>query len=237
MTWRHDSNSDPATGSCDQPSGSDEQLALAAQTGCLASFERLVMRYQVPLVHFLLRRTRSREDAEDIAQEAFVRAYQNLHRYRSRWRFRTWLMTIAYRLCLNEMRRRSIRRRNLILHDPHEPLVSLAWPGQGPVEVAAAREESQRLWDVVASVVGEPKLTALWLYYVEELTTEEIGRVLGCSRGAIKTMLCRARKTLLPALARFEREDGAVGATAGVRDGAWMTAAMATPPVDPLGDD
>ena len=68
----------------------DEELARRAQLGCTDSFEELVRRFQVPLLRFLGRRT-SAVDAEDLLQDTFVRAYQNLQRYRSAWRFRTWL--------------------------------------------------------------------------------------------------------------------------------------------------
>ena len=89
---------------------SDEDLAIQAADGCIASFEQLVQRFQVPLVHFLSQRCESREDAEDIAQEAFVRAHSNLHRYQTRWRFSTWLFTIARRLCINHLRRQGVRQ-------------------------------------------------------------------------------------------------------------------------------
>ena len=69
---------------------SDEELVARAQQGCAESFEELVRRYQVPLVHFLRRRGDA-DEAEDVAQEAFLRAYENLARYRPRWRFSTWL--------------------------------------------------------------------------------------------------------------------------------------------------
>jgi DNA-directed RNA polymerase specialized sigma24 family protein len=83
---------------------SDEDLAGRAQEGCSASFEELVRRFQVPLLQFL-QRWAAREDAEDLVQDTFVRAYRNLHRYRSSWRFATWLYTIARRLSINQRRR------------------------------------------------------------------------------------------------------------------------------------
>ena len=62
-------------------------------------------RYQVPLSRFLGRKFPSRRDVEDIVQDAFVRAWQSLHRYDKRYAFRTWMFTIAYRLCVSRGRR------------------------------------------------------------------------------------------------------------------------------------
>ena len=75
-------------------SASDETLARQAQHGCVDSFAELVARYQVPLMRFLQRRTPTIEDAEDLTQEAFVRAHANLERYRSNWRFGTWHLAL-----------------------------------------------------------------------------------------------------------------------------------------------
>ena len=66
------------------PAASDEDLALRAQQGCADAFEELVRRYQVPLVRFL-RRLGNGAEAEDLTQDTFVRAYENMHRYRSKW--------------------------------------------------------------------------------------------------------------------------------------------------------
>ena len=81
----------------------DQTLALRAKQGCMDSFEELVRRYQVPLLHFLAR-FGNETDAEDLAQDTFIRAYRNLKRYRRRWRFSTWLFTIARRLAINSRR-------------------------------------------------------------------------------------------------------------------------------------
>ena len=118
-------------------------------------------RYQVPLVHFLRRRGPD-DEAEDVAQEAFIRAYENLARYRPRWRFSTWLFTIARRLSVSR------RRRARPMADA-AALESLAAAAPDPADAAAENESRRRLWDVAADVLGEEQVTALWLYYVEEM--------------------------------------------------------------------
>ncbi len=172
---------------------SEEQLAVLAQAGCAASFERLVRRVQVPLVQFLGSRTRCRADAEDLAQESLVCAYRALGRYQPRFRFRTWLFTIAHRLSLNHRR-----------GEHHAESIARPETICSPIEDAADRisadEWRRSVWRLAAELLDEEQTAGLWLHYVEELSTEEIGGILGRSRAAVKTMLFRARKKLMPGL-------------------------------------
>jgi len=184
------------------PPPSDEQLARETQQGSVAGFEELVRRYQVPLLHFLRNHTGSVADAEDLVQDTFVRAYENLHRYRPSRRFSTWLFTIAHRIGLNE------KRRKRPIAGP-EALESVAAGAAEPETTAAEKEHRERLWDLAAEALSEEQWTAAWLYYVEEMSIREIARVLHRSRVATKTMLFRARKRLLPALQEM-KPDGPV---------------------------
>jgi len=179
---------------------SEEQLAVSAQAGCEASFEQLVRRLQVPLVQFLSSRSRCRADAEDLAQESFVRAYRALDRYEPRCRFRTWLFTIAHRLSLNH--RRDAGRTQSIL-EPN----AICSPDDDAAEIVSADESRRSIWRSAAELLDAEQTAALWLHYVEELSTHEIGRILGRSRAAVKTMLFRARKKLMPGLRELAEED------------------------------
>jgi RNA polymerase sigma-70 factor, ECF subfamily len=171
---------------------SDEHLAILAQEGCVASFEQLMRRFQIPLLHYLQQRG-GPFDAEDLIQETFLRAYTNLHRYRPKWKFATWLFTIGRRLSINHHRRTR----------PETGCRELALAvsaGDGPVEAAIREETRCSLWTAAAEVLSEEEHTALWLHYVEEMPVREIARVLERSRVSVKTMMFRARKKLLPLL-------------------------------------
>jgi RNA polymerase sigma-70 factor (ECF subfamily) len=178
------------------PTASDEDLALRAQQGCADSLEQLIRRYQVPLVRFL-RRLGSPQEAEDLAQDTFVRACENLHRYRPSWRLSTWLFTIARRLWLNRQRRRTPTADT-------DAVASAASSSASPADVVAERESRQALWERAGEVLSNDQVTALWLYYVEELAVKDIARVLGRTRVGVKTMMFRARKRLVPMLDRPE---------------------------------
>ncbi len=159
----------------------------------MTSLDQLVRRVQVPLVQFLTYRTRCRADAEDLAQETWVRAYRALPRYEPRYRFRTWLLTIAHRLSLNH-RRREGREESLARPD------EIARPATEPVDSLIAEERRRSIWSVASKVLDCDQVTVLWLHYVEELSTADVANLTGRSRGAVKTMLFRARQELLPHL-------------------------------------
>jgi RNA polymerase sigma-70 factor (ECF subfamily) len=184
------------------PVPSDEELACQARGGCAESFEQLARRYQAPLLHFLRQRGAG-ADAEDLVQDTFVRAYASLSGYRTDRRFAAWLFTIAHRLCINHHRRRRAAR---------EPALpdSIASGAPPPAEAASAEEQRRGLWAMAARVLSRREWTAVWLYYVEDLPAREIAAVLACSRAAVKTMLFRARKRLLPLLGGLAPEGGEV---------------------------
>lgn len=182
----------------DLASVTDEQLARRAQGGCARSFELLVRRFQVPLLHFLSKRLRSPADAEDVLQETFVRAFQQIARYRERWRFSTWIFTIAHRTAVSHHRKRMSeagRARGSARPEVSPP----------PPDRRMAEEESRlRFWELARRVLTDEQFTAVWLYYVEEMPTRQITRVLNCSWVSVKTTLYRARRRLEPHLARSE---------------------------------
>jgi RNA polymerase sigma-70 factor (ECF subfamily) len=175
-------------------SPSDEQLARRAQRGCADSFDELIRRFQAPVLHFLQHRDAAAE-AEDLLQETFVRAFTRLEQYRWPWRFSTWLFTIARRVSINHY------RRTQGVSWPKGDAAAIRWAASaasGPAETAAREDSRRYLWARAAECLSEQQWTALWLHYVEDMPTRQVAAVLGCSRVAVKTMIHRARKKLLP---------------------------------------
>jgi len=175
-----------------------EVCADCARTrGCDACFEELVRRFQPSLLHFLIRRTGSRQDAEDLVQETFLVAYRNLGRYRSSWRFSTWLFTIASRLASSAKRRRR--------PDANGERKAANSRDADPLASAQENELRSTLWDTARKNLDPDAFTALWLSYVESMPAEEIGRVLGRNANAVRILLHRARARLAERLDRAER--------------------------------
>ena len=177
-----------------------EQLALRAQQGCRKSFGELVERFFTRLVRFLQKETANVQNAEDLSQETFVRAWQNIGRYNSRWRFSTWLYTIGYRLACN--------------HRSDLPIESAAMSSPGavlpPDILAENRETGRRLWSTAAQL-PQSQYEALWLKYAEDMSIKEIAKVMGKSRVNVKVILFRARIGLAK---RFEPDIAEIGTNA-----------------------
>jgi RNA polymerase sigma-70 factor (ECF subfamily) len=176
-----------------------EELARQAKQGCEVSFAELVERYGARLFHFLYHKTGNVQDAEDLVQDTFVKAYQNIHRYSNSWKFSTWLFTIAKRLASSYYRR--LRRSQTIAK------VEAGVPEPG--EIVTQEESRQSLW-ATARDLSRNQYQALWLKYAEDMSIKEIARVMIKSQVNVKVLLYRARINLAERLRNVAAEDEAV---------------------------
>jgi RNA polymerase sigma-70 factor (ECF subfamily) len=163
---------------------SAEELAVRARDGSRVSFDELVVRYRPRLVAFLAHRLADAAEAEDVAQETFVRVYDHLDRYDPARPFSTWLFAIGKNVAANHAVARTRR-------DAHE-LDSR--PIDGAADDASAPGD---LWQRAAAILRPDAYRMLWLRYAQGLTVGEIASELGRSSVAIKVMLFRARRRLL----------------------------------------
>lgn len=182
------------------PSIDPDALALAARAGSVDAFEQLVARYESPLFNFLRVRSARREDAEELTQEAFLRAWQRIERYDPRWPFATWLFTIAGRLSVSHRRKRGSR----VPHGGESALDRDALDTGDPADEASLREERDNLWALARRVLGVEQRSALWLRYAEGLSHAEVARVLGRRETTVRVLVFRARERLRPHLAEDE---------------------------------
>ncbi len=171
----------------------DALLARRAAGGCVESFATLARRHQVPVVHYVQRLAgRGGVDADDVAQEAFLRAWRQIGDYDSRWAFSTWLFTIVRRTWLNAAR--ATRRRRV----REAAVAAVNACGAEPLEALMADERAGRLWEAARAELKEREFTALWLRYVEDKTMAEIAAVLDRPTATVKVILFRARRRLEP---------------------------------------
>jgi RNA polymerase sigma-70 factor, ECF subfamily len=174
-----------------------EELATRAALGSAASYSELVKRFEVRLFNFLLRKV-ARTDAEDLAQETFVRAWERIGSYDRRWRFSTWLFTIASRLAVSHYRKRSAGA-------PRAEFAPDAGTGESDRDVEADCRLGRRLWALAASL-GPDQREALWLRYAEDLSIPEIAEVMRKSHVGVRVCLFRARQALAEKLGAQNEE-------------------------------
>ena len=135
---------------------------------------------------------RNQADAEDVAQEAFVRAYRGFAALRDREKFRGWLVRIVWRLALDRIRAQKRRERR--------ELEALREPAPPSVEDVAASREFQRRLNAAIETLPEKLRIVLTLAGVEEHNLAEVSRLLGIPEGTVKSRLHLARKRLLEVL-------------------------------------
>lgn len=183
----------------------DEALVLAARGGDYAAFERLYEKHRTTVYRFVYQMTHKVDEAEDITQEAFVRAFQNLDRFRKQAKFTTWIMRIAMNLCTDKARMHT-RRTNL---EQQEADGALDWMTIGdtinPVEELEEDRRSRIVRKAVAALPPHHKNVLIWRDF-EEREYSEIAEILGCSVGGAKLRVLRARRALRDRLAPLLNE-------------------------------
>lgn len=176
-------------------SDSDNALVKRAREGDFTAFEMLFERHRTLVYRFAYQMCPRRDDAEDLVQEAFVRAYQNLHRYRDEAKFTTWLLRIVTNLCTDQARMAN-RRSNL---EQQEASGALTWMTEGttddPIENLEADRRVLALRKALAALPAHHR-TAVVLRDIEEREYSDIAQILGCTVGGAKLRVLRARRAL-----------------------------------------
>jgi RNA polymerase sigma-70 factor (ECF subfamily) len=165
----------------------DRELMLRVRAGDDAAFECLVVRYQDRLVNFLYRVVGDAEEAEDLAQEAFLRAYRARKRYEPVAQFSTWLYRIAHNLALSYHRRRARHRLGL--------LAELPAANPSPDVRLISQETVRRLWDALDALPANQR-TALVLTRFEECSYARAARIMNTTTAAVRSLVARARETV-----------------------------------------
>jgi RNA polymerase sigma-70 factor (ECF subfamily) len=191
---------------------SDVDLMLAFQAGDEQAFSVLVDRHRSSIVNLTYRYLMNRTDAEDLAQEVFLRVYRARNRYRPEAKFTTWLYRVAVNACLNEVRDRKHRPTHGALALPgggddegHLPAVADARV-DAPPEAAARSELRARVREAVDQLPERQRL-ALLLNKFHGLGYEDLAASLELTVPAVKSLLVRARENVRRMIEPFLRSD------------------------------
>ena len=194
---------------------SDVQLMLDVKAGDERSFELLLQRYRTPLVNFLYRMVRAREEAEDLAQEVFLRVYRARKDYVPSAKFTTWLFRIATNLALNSVRDNRYQRMEVSLDAP--VTVDAEDGDEKPLDIAEkhpnieqylVEEARKKMIRHAIDKLPEKQRAAVLLHKYQELDYGDIAKILECSESALKSLLFRAYETLRVELAPLVARHG-----------------------------
>ena len=168
------------------------------RAGDVDAFGQIVKGYERRVFALAVMILRNREGADDVTQDAFVRAFERLDLYDVRRPFYPWLATITMRLSRNWLARHSPGARR---ETPIQPESSAyAWAAPAALDVLVAEDEGRHLWRLVERLpLGER--TAVVLHYRQELSVSEVASAIGVTAGTVKTLLFRARQHLRASLA------------------------------------
>jgi RNA polymerase sigma-70 factor (ECF subfamily) len=182
----------------------DEDLVARAREGDQAAFEQLVRRHQAAVLRAALSAVGSPADADDVAQEAFLLAYQRLRGFRGEATFKTWMLTITWNQAMNHRRKSSRRWRRFVSVEteegaPFEPAHFAATSGT-PEELAAHGQLCDAVRGAIRALPHKLR-DALLLAQSGEYTYDEIGAMLKSKTGTIKWRVSEARRLVRARLA------------------------------------
>ena len=188
----------------------DSELVRAAQAGASGAYGELVRRYQNRIYTVISGMVADREDALDLTQETFLKAYASLGSFRQDAGFYTWLYRIAVHRCIDYSRKRKRRQEPVPLEE-----FLLQNPRLEPQDTSALRDPERAVMNLqlraairtALQQLREPFRTAVILRDIEGLSQEEIATIMGCRRGTVKSRIQRGRSRLRDLLRPFVQPD------------------------------
>jgi RNA polymerase sigma-70 factor (ECF subfamily) len=162
-----------------------------AQEGDPDAFSNLIELYQRPVFNLCYRMLGEAGEAEDAAQEAFLRAYKSIKYYDNSRSFATWLLSIAAHYCIDQMR----RRRMTVVSIEDLPYPDLPEEAPGPETLASRREQQGRVRALLDTLTPTDR-AAVVMYYWNDMNYEEIASALALTVSAVKSRLHRARQSM-----------------------------------------
>ncbi|MFT5237034.1 MAG: RNA polymerase sigma factor (sigma-70 family) [Ulvibacter sp.] len=177
----------------------DQQLIEKTLRGDTSSFGKLVERYQDFVFTIAFRIMKVREEAEEVAQDSFIKAYESLNSFRGESKFSSWLYSIAYRKALDALRKNKKYKASEIIDDITEGEVSGI---EDALHYLEDEERKKAIQDCILKL-AEDEATIITLYYFQDQSVREISTITGLSEDNIKVKLYRSRKKLFGFLKHF----------------------------------
>jgi RNA polymerase sigma-70 factor (ECF subfamily) len=174
----------------------DRDLVATAVSGVEGSFEELVRRYQRPISAYVYRMVGNYESALDLTQEIFIKVYRSLDRYRSEFKFSTWIYKIAHNAAVDHLRRSATREQSLVVGSDGDQFDLPIESGRlSPEQESEQRERRVEIETVVRALPSNYRELII-LRHSQDLSYEEIVEVTGLPLGTVKNRLFRAREMM-----------------------------------------
>ena len=190
----------------------DETILVAqSREGDTAAFGELVRRYEGKIFRLAQHVTQNREDAEDVLQETFMKAYEHLDQFQGNSKFYTWIVRIAVNQALMKLRRRKTDKSVSIdetIDTGEDTMVREIAAWDEDPEQRFSRDELGGILDTAVQSLEPPYRSVFVLRDIDELSTEETAEALGLSVPAVKSRLLRARLQLREKLTRYFKRKG-----------------------------
>lgn len=174
----------------------DQDLVASAVTGIEGSFEELVRRYQRPISAYVYRMVGNYESALDLTQEIFIKVYSSLNRYRSEFKFSTWIYKIAHNAAVDHLRRTTTREQSLVVGTEGDQFDLPIESGRLSPEQESERRERRVEIETVVRALPANYRELIILRHSQDLSYEEIVEVTGLPLGTVKNRLFRAREMM-----------------------------------------
>ncbi|MBI2537085.1 MAG: sigma-70 family RNA polymerase sigma factor [Gemmatimonadetes bacterium] len=186
----------------DFAAATDQAVVQRARGGQESAYRELLHRYQGPVFSLIYRMVRDRELAEDLAQEAFVKALNALDSYRPEFKFSSWMFKIANNAAIDHLRRRQLDTLSLdgapgatTPRQMEETSIQLSDKGETPLQAVEARELGSAIEQAIGKLRPEYRACII-LRHIEDRPYEEIAEILDLPLGTVKTYIHRARAEL-----------------------------------------
>jgi len=167
------------------------ELLLQVKAGDIGAFTQIVETFQKPVYSLCYRMLGNAQDAEDAAQETFIRAYKSMHRFDLKRPFSTWLLSIAAHYCIDQIRKARIKLISIEeLSIPELPDRDLG------VEIKLSQKEEREKIRILLEALSPTDRACVVMYYWHEFSYDEICDALSLSQSAVKSRLHRARREM-----------------------------------------
>jgi RNA polymerase sigma factor (sigma-70 family) len=185
----------------------DRQLVRLAQEGDLSAFDELIRRYQERVYATIYHMTSNHEDANDLTQETFVKAYKALSSFKGDSGFFTWVYRIAVNKTINFLKQKKNRHNGFSLNDldfnaEHDPDLVALVSDKNPRRDMGLAELQEKLNDAMQKLSDVHRLVVT-LHDIQGLSHEEIGKIMDCNPGTVRSRLFYARQQLQGSLADY----------------------------------